>query len=208
MYNANIGKSLLTSRRWKNMLPFSAPNQLILIGPSGVGKTTIGTQLARMFGCPFHSLDTAQLPYLVAAGYDGAYAETLRASPVPFARYHYRRTFFPAALDGFLRDYPHGILELGAGHPIAPDSIRQAQITARLAPYPRVLLLLPTADLQESIALIRARLGEPESAPGINQLLTHDTTYLTLAKYTVYTHDKTVNNICDEIRQLFKTPCC
>ena len=90
----------------------TAPHQIILIGPVGAGKTTIGSLLAARFDCPFASLDRLERSYTLAAGYNQAQADALRRSPIPFARYSYRRQFFDTAVLGFLADYLVGVLDL------------------------------------------------------------------------------------------------
>jgi hypothetical protein len=175
------------------------PNQIILIGPCGSGKTTIGTMLAERLNSPFASLDAVERTYTVPAGFDPDRAEELRNTGVPFAGYAYRRMFFDDAVIGFLADYPRGVLELGGGHPIIPDPEKQARVTAALRPYSRIILLLPTADLRESVALLRARYGVADGKPDLNELFIVDDTFFKLARFVVYTQGKTPDETGDEV---------
>jgi hypothetical protein len=175
------------------------PNQIILIGPCNAGKSTIGKMLAARLGAPFVSLDSVERKYTVPAGYDPDRAEEIGKSGVPFAGYGCRRMFFDAAVVGFLADYREGVLELGGGHPIIPDPEKQARVTEALRPYNRVVLLLPTPDLRESMAILRARDGVPEGEPYFNELFLKDDTFLTLARFIVTTHGKTPEETCDEV---------
>jgi hypothetical protein len=181
----------------------TAPNQIILIGPCGCGKSTIGTMLAERLGSPFVSLDRVERDYTIPAGYDPARAEELGKSGVPFAGYNYRRMFFDAAVHGFLADYSEGVLEMGGGHPIIPDRDKQARVIEALRPYNRVVLLLPTADLRESVALLRERCGVAAGEPYINDLYTADDTFFRLARFVVYTQGKTPQETCEEVLAAF-----
>lgn len=167
------------------------PNQIILIGPCNVGKSTIGKMLAERLGAPFVSLDTVERKYTLPAGFDPKRAEELDESGVPLAGYGYRRMFFDAAVIGFLADHREGVLELGGGHPIIPDREKQERVIAALRTYPRVVLLLPTADLKESIDLLRNRDGLAPDEPYINDLYAQDDTFLTLARHVVTTWGRT-----------------
>jgi shikimate kinase len=177
----------------------AAPNQIILIGPCRCGKTTIGTMLAERLGNPFVSLDAVERDYTIPAGYDPARAEELGKSGVPLAGYGYRRMFFDAAVIGFLADHPEGVLELGGGHPIIPDRDKQARVIEALRPYNRVVLLLPMADLKESVALLRERCGAAEGEPYINDLYTVDDTFFALARFVVCTQGKTPEETCEDV---------
>jgi adenylylsulfate kinase-like enzyme len=66
----------------------SEPNQIILIGPCGAGKSTLGKMLAERLGSAFVSLDSVDGTYLRPAGFDPARAKELWTSGVPFAGYN------------------------------------------------------------------------------------------------------------------------
>jgi shikimate kinase len=188
------------------VVDLTTPNQIILIGPVGTGKTTIGMLLAEHLHASFTSLDTVEHPYMLAAGYDLVHANALRQSPAPFARYQYRRMFFDAAVIGFLSDHQHGVLELGAGHPIVPDREKQARIIQALHPYPRVVLLLPVPALREAVQRLRARRGVPDHDPDINDLFIADDTFYSLAKYSIYTEGKSPEESCTDVLTALDLP--
>lgn len=132
-------------------LRVAAPNQIILIGPIRTGKTTVGQLLAASLSCPFTSLDEFEQAYTRPVGYDPAIAKDLLSTQGLLRYYAYRRSFFDEAVVRFLANHTEGVLELGGGHPIVPDPEKQARITAALHPYNRVILVLPTPDLHESV---------------------------------------------------------
>ena len=52
------------------MIQPSGFHTVILIGPIGVGKTTVGKMLAELLSCPFISLDDKERIYTQKVGYD------------------------------------------------------------------------------------------------------------------------------------------
>jgi hypothetical protein len=73
----------------------------------------------------------------------------------------------------------------------------------RLAPYPNVVLLLPSPDLDESVALLRKRNTPTINDVALNQhLITHHSNH-DLATVTVYTEGKTPEETCDEVLQYY-----
>ena len=85
-----------------------------------------------------------------------------------------------------------------------------ARVQSALAPYPNVILLLPSPDLDKSAEILNARfaqmlmeeVGEVNSALfAVNEhFVKHPSNHL-LAKMVVYTNDKTPEETCDEIVQ-------
>jgi shikimate kinase len=177
----------------------SEPNQIILIGPCGAGKSTMGKLLAEQLDSSFVSLDGVDRQYMVPAGFDPARAKELWQSGVPFAGYNYGRMFYDAAVVGFLADYPEGVLELGGGHPIIPDRDKQARVIEALRPYNRVVLLLPTMDLRASVERLRERRGIATGKPDLNNLYIADDTFFALAKVVITTEGRTPEETCAEV---------
>ncbi|HUM68963.1 MAG TPA: shikimate kinase, partial [Chloroflexota bacterium] len=107
---------------------------IILIGPVFAGKSTVGKLLAEKLGWSFVSLDGLERGYIRSAGYDEAVVAAIREAEGPFAGYSYRRQFFDTAVTQFLAEHHSGVLELGGGHPIVPDPVKQERINQALAP--------------------------------------------------------------------------
>ena len=181
------------------MMQPSGFQTIILIGPIGVGKTTIGELLAQRLDCPFTSLDTAERSYTEKVGYDDVYARGILESKGLLAYYAYRRSFFDEAVVRFLADYADGILELGGGHPIVPDQDKQQRIADVLLPFQNVFLLMPSPDQAMSLSILRQRQGLKDTDDDLNELYFADDTFLQLAKFAIYTLDKSPEDISDEI---------
>jgi len=182
----------------------TTPNQIILIGPIRAGKTTLGKLLAASLSCSFTSLDEYEQIYTQPVGYDPVIAEDLLSTQGLLKYYTYRRSFFDEAVVQFLASHPEGVLELGGGHPIVPDPDKQARIAAALRPYNRVILVIPTPDLHESVALLKTRQGLSINDQDLNELYIVDDTFYRLAKVVVYTESKAPQETCQEILDLLR----
>jgi hypothetical protein len=156
-----------------------------------------------MLDCPFISLDRLERTYTAAVGFDETKAAELQRQQGDLAWYSYRRTFFDEAVVRFLAGHAEGVLELGGGHPIAPDETRQQRINQALAPYRHVILLLPSPDLGESLKILNQRQKPEHRHPDFNEIFLADHRFFQLAKQVIYTKNKTPDQVCDEIISTF-----
>ena len=166
---------------------------IILIGPFGAGKSTLAELLSPRLGLPTESLDRHQ-HYYQEAGFSRDEFRRLARTVSPKAADLYFQTFFPAAIERLLADYPGHIIDLGAGHTVYEDEALFEQVRRTLAPYPYVVLLLPSPDLDESVRVLRER---ARSKPGADYFLESDFDYFShwvkrpdnaaLATLTLYT---------------------
>lgn len=180
---------------------------IILIGPMGVGKSTVGEQLAQRLDLPFVSLDDLCWEYYSEINFDHEKAKALIDSGGYSALMPYVKPFEAYAVERFVADHPNHILDFGAGHVVHQDEDLFQRVSAAFAPYPNVILLLPSPDLEESINILNERmlqrieeLGEWYSwAIDENKHFVKHPSNGRLAKVTVYTKDKTVEETCAEI---------
>ena len=174
---------------------------IILIGPIGVGKSTVGKLLAQALDCTFTSLDDLEKGYITPLGYDHKRAMEIANQEGGFPFYAYRRSFFETAVIRCLEEIQEGVLEMGGGHPIMPAEANQQRITKAFAPFKHVILLIPSANPEDFIPRLRKRRKLPRHADDFNELYFQDDTFMKLAKHVVFTEDKTPVEIVSEIQE-------
>jgi shikimate kinase len=174
---------------------------IILIGPMGVGKSTLGKLLADHLGLPQCSMDTVSLDYYKEIGYSEETEQQIERTEGIAGRFRYWKPFEAHAVERLLAEHQGYVIDFGAGHSVFEDAGLFARVQRALAPYPNVVLILPSADVDESIRVLAARSGM-EDVPFYNTLnahfITHPANY-GLAKNIVYTQDKTPEQTRDEI---------
>jgi shikimate kinase len=178
-------------------------NNIILIGPIGAGKTTIGELLSQRLNRQWVQIDGVRFDYYKEIGYDEGLAQEKRQSGIA-ALIAYWKPFEVYAVERILADHQNCVIDFGAGHSVYEDETLLARARQALAPYPHVILLLPSPDPAESLAILteRLRAEDPELSPDIIQVnelfLRHRSNY-DLAKHIVYTKGKLPQETCDEI---------
>jgi shikimate kinase len=181
---------------------------IILIGPISAGKSTIAKLLAEKLKLPNYSVDDERWKYYDEIGYDKAEGKRIAQEAGMLGLINYWKPFEAYAVERSLADHPNSVIDFGAGHSYYEDPDLFARVQRALAPFPNVILLLPSADLDESVAILNARFAallESEGQPVDPQLLTLNEQFVRrpsnhqLAKLTIYTKDKTPAETCAEI---------
>lgn len=178
---------------------------LVLIGPTGAGKSTVATLIEQRLQIPRYTIDEIAGPYLAERGLTYALYEQIEAEQGFLAAYRHWWPGYAHALERLIADHPHGILDLGAAHTHYEDPQLFARVKALLAPYPYVVLLLPSPDPDESIAVLRERSAREQDwewrVDGYDFIAhwVQDPCNAELATHTVYTLDKTPEETCTEI---------
>ncbi len=182
---------------------------IILIGPIGAGKSTIGKLLAERLGIPQVAMDNVRFGYYKEIGYDEALADELGRQEGFAAKYRYWKPFEIYAVERVLSEHHDCVTDFGGGHSVYEDDALFERARRALAPYANVVLLLPSPDLDESVRVLRERRGGPIIDHGLDfdeHFVKHHSNR-DLATLTVYTKDQTPDQTCDEIlRRLRTTP--
>ena len=183
---------------------------IVRIGPPGAGKTTVGNLLAETLGLPFCAVDELRPSYYRRVGYDEALAAEIAASDQGIqGLLRYSKPFEARMVEMILADH-HGIIDFGASNSVYDDQKLFARVENALAPYPNVILLIPSPDPNESIAVLKSRLMQMLIAQGkeftdelflLNEYFIKHPSNRRLAKQVIYTKDKTPRDICDDLAQ-------
>lgn len=178
---------------------------IILIGPMGAGKTTIGKKLSERLGLHNVSLDEIRQPYYDEMGYDNDAARQIHAERGMAGILEYWKPFEAHSVERVLQDYDNSVIDFGAGQSVYDDEVLFARVKKALEPYPNVILLLPAPDQDESIMTLNSRI--PPDAPTeiipwykeMNAYFVKHPANTNLAKLIVYTNGRTPDETCDEI---------
>ncbi len=178
---------------------------IILIGPMGAGKTTIGEKLSKRLGMERVQLDEIRQSYYDEIGYDNAVAKHIHDESGMAGILAYWKPFEAHSVERVLQDYTNCVIDFGAGQSVYDDDDLFKRVKDVLAPYPNVVLLLPSADREESIDILNTRIP-PDVPPDIiswykemNVYFLNHHSNTDLAKLIVYTKDRTPDETCDEI---------
>lgn len=184
---------------------------IILIGPMGVGKSTVGKLLAERLSLPNYPMDDLRWDYYNEIGYDTERAGTIYETEGGKALLRYWKPFEAYAVERLLTEYSGCVIDFGAGHSVYEDEALFERVANVLRPLPYVILLMPSPDLAESIDTLHQRMRVMLEAEGmkINEeffqanehFVTHPSNHR-LAKVTIYTKDKTPAQTCEEIISL------
>jgi shikimate kinase len=177
---------------------------VVLIGPPCAGKSTVADLLSVALAVPQCSTDGGLLEqYYQELGYDEQLARQLREQEGFQGIERYAEQFGAAVIKRLLTDYSQSILDFGAGLSMYEDDAHFARVQQILAPYPNVILLLPSPDLDESVQILKERPRGAIRGQDSNLYLLNHHAYCDLAKIVVYTHERTPEETCYEIMRLF-----
>lgn len=178
-------------------------SDIILIGPIGAGKSTVGSLLATQLGLPQCSMDEYRWSYYKEIGYDEELAKHKRETEGFWGIYQYWKPFEAYAVERLLSNHKNCVTDFGAGHSVYEDDSLFQRVQQVLAPYSNIVLLLPSSDLDESVQILNKRNEYvPDGSLNINEHFVRHPSNYELAKFTVYTKAKTPKETCNEVLQL------
>ena len=187
----------------------TTPNDVILLGPISTGKSTLGHLLAERLGKKQASLDAFCWDYYKEIGYQENIANDIKITQGPSAWWRYMQHYNPHALERLLTEHAGSIFDLGGGHSVYDDPALLDRVQNLLAPYPNVLLILPSSDRAESSRVLRARADkEYEALYDLHEHLALLPSGCQPAKFTVYTEgytpEQTARQVWDAVAEGFE----
>ncbi len=176
--------------------------EIILIGPIGVGKSTIAELLSIRTGLPRCSMDEHRWRYFDEIGYDWGLAKEAHIRGGFWGLYHYWKPFEAHAVQRLLEDFTHCIFDFGGSQSVYEEEQLFQQVQACLAPYSHVILLMPVPDRDESARILHARNDyASDDQRAVNDLFIHHHSNYDLAKHTVFTQHKDPEQVSNEVYQ-------
>ena len=175
---------------------------VILLGPMKVGKSTVARLLAVRLGLPRHPLDKNRWKYYREIGFYEERARSLADSGSIEAAMNYCKPFEVHAVERHLAEIQNCVVDFGAGYSVQDDPILHERVRRALAPHPHVLLLLPSADVNQSVDCLNGRVEENLRA--LNEHYIRSPANESLAKAVVYTLAKTPEETCADILQTLR----
>jgi hypothetical protein len=129
---------------------------ILLLGPHRAGKSTVGRLLAERLGVPLVQLGSISPRHYTEIGYDEAAMRSSWENGWD-GFYRYMQPFEAYAIERALPELGDCILELDSRQAAFNDPDLLARVQRALEPYPNVVLLLPSPDLEEAVRLIEQR---------------------------------------------------
>ena len=177
---------------------------IVLIGPMGVGKSTIGKLLASHLKLPQRSMDEYRWDYYKEIGYDHEHVKKLDQTEGTFGVYRYWKPFEIHAVERLLEEHSNCVIDFGAGHSVYEDDAYLQRAKDALKPFQYVILLLPSPD--KTLCLKCLNGDESDGDAELNRhFIEHKSNY-ELATHIVYTEgakpDETLAEVLTLIGEL------
>jgi shikimate kinase len=176
-----------------------ADETVVLIGPMGTGKSTTGGPLAEQLGRPRVAMDQVRWDYYKEIGWSEEEQARVVEQGGFDAMFEYWKPFEVHAVERVLAEHAGSVIDFGAGHSVFDDPEQMARVRAALATHPNVILLLPSPDKDETIAILRERMTGRIGGLDLNRFLLTSAELRELATLTVFTNGKTPEATADEI---------
>lgn len=171
---------------------------IILTGPVGVGKTTVGRLAAKILNMPFVDLDDQRERLYAKTDYSETKAELQYALHGIGGWYRYQKPYELHSVERILEESAGSLIAFGAGQSVYETAEQRNAFRALVAPVRHTFLLIPYSGLAESLDFLSKRVANPDEQT-LNQILLPQILEQPFAAHTVFVAGKTVQQAADEI---------
>ena len=159
----------------------------------GVGKSTLARSLCDTLALPRCSIDEIQWVYLAETDFDHAKARTLLRTNLDQFR-DYTNPFLVSVVERAITEHPDHVIDFGAGHTAYDDPAHVERIKSVLEPIQRVLLLMPSPDVEVCLELLPG----PLDGMRMNPIFIKHPLKDELAKHVIYTYGTSAADVVVE----------
>jgi len=177
----------------------SGANQIILIGAQSVGKSTVGKLLSKKLNIPQVSMDNLRWKYYEEKGWSRQQDQHIDAKEGFVGVFRHWKQFDVHAVERILQEHQCGVIDFGAGHSVFDNADDLKRVSEILNPYANVVHLLPSPDMQESIAILNERRSKTINGTELVEFLISHPSYEELASHVVYSEGKTTDESRDAV---------
>ena len=186
-------------------------DEIILIGPMGVGKTTLALHLSEKLGILNYPIDRLKWYYRFKNGYDLAKGtKILRTAGFHELSNYFNSYFGNNELAEILDDFKGGIFDFGASHSYFENFDELYDAKSKLVAFNNIFQLLPTDNYETNCKILDKRIGKRyedvewkrevlDSYLEQNRIYLMSNSYSFLAKETIYTEGKTIEQVGEAI---------
>lgn len=186
-------------------------DEIILIGPMGVGKTTLALHLSEKLRILNYPIDRLKWYYRLKNGYDLAKGTKILMNSGFHELSNYFNDYFGNnELAEILNEFRGGIFDFGASHSHFENFNELYDAKNILAPFSNIFQLLPTDNYEANCKILDKRIGkryeDVEWKRGVldsyleqNRIYLKSNSYSFLARETIYTDGKTIEQIGEAI---------
>lgn len=186
-------------------------DEIILLGPMGVGKTTLALHLSEKLGILNYPIDRLKWYYRFKNGYDLAKGtKILRTYGFHELSNYFNDYFGNHELAVILDEFRGGIFDFGASHSHFEDFNDLQEAKAILTPFSNIIQLLPSDNFETNCKILDERIQKRyedvewkrevlDSYIEQNRIFLLSNSYSFLARETIYTEGKSIEEVGEAI---------